>query len=289
MAPAAHNTRLTMSLLDELKAKADERRSDAELEAARLADQTAYYQSQLLPCMLQAYTFLQELTAHLKIVDDRCDVAYPLLPEDATITLQQGDYSVAIDSRQEPTQLELRCKAHLPEPVTFDVKGPAEVQRHKQLMDRYGLKYERTERKDDRFDIDSATFKLIGPIPVRVVIVADSENRCLGLHFRNVEQAGVKTVNITPDKFNDEFLDRLGRYILRQQANLFSTELSDEARQKLQEKLAKQREEDERARRVMEAERAALAKAEYESRPSVRLSRAMQSAADKLKAKLNKD
>ena len=278
-----------MSLLDELKAKADERRSDAELEAAKLANQAEFYQLQLLPRMLQAYTFLQELTAHLKVVDETCAVHYALLPDEKTVTLQQGDYSVAIDSRQEPTQLELRCKAHLPEPVTFDVKGKQEVLRHGQLMDRYGLKYERTERKDERFDIDSATFKLLGPLPVRVVIVADSENRCLSLHLRNVDQAGVKTVNIAPEKFDENFLDRLGRFVLRQQTSLFSTELSEEARQKLQDKLAAQRKEEERARRLIEEERAALAKAEYESRPSVRISRAMQSAADKLKAKLGKD
>lgn len=278
-----------MSLLDELKAKADERRSEAELEAARQASEADHYRSQLLPRMLQTYSFLQELTAHLKVVDETCAVTYPLLPENKTITLYQGDYSVAIDSRQEPTQLELRCTATLSEPVTFEVKGKQEVLRHSQLLDRYTLKYERTEHKDDRFNIDSATFKVLGPLPLRVVIVADSGNRCLSLHFRNFDQAGVKTVNITPDKFDDTFLDRLGRFVLRQQTSLFSTELSEDARQKLQDKLAKQREEEERARRVIAEERAALDKAEYESRPSVRLARGLQSAADKLKARLNKN
>lgn len=278
-----------MGLLDELKAKADERRSDAELEAARLADQAAYYQSQLLPRMLQAYTFFQELSTHLKVVDETCSVSYPLLPEDKTLTLQQGDYSVAIDSRHQPVQLELRCKAVLSESVSYDVKGPQNVLRHGKLLDHYGLKYERTERKDERFDIDSATFKLIGPLPIRVVIVADSEAHCLSLHFRNFEQAGVKTINVKPDKFDGDFLDNLGRFVLRQQNNLFTTELSDDARQKLQDKLAQQREEEARARRVIEAEREALAKAEYERRPAVRLSRAMQAAAGKLKSRLNKD
>ncbi len=278
-----------MSLLDELKAKADERRTDAELEAARLEEQAAFYQAELLPRMLATYNFLKEFSAHLNVVDEPCELSYPILPEEKAVTLYQGEYSVAIDSRQEPTQVELRCTATLPEAVTYEIDGKQLVERHRKMLDTYGLKYECTERKDERFELASAGFKLIGPLPVRVVFVADSASRCITVHLRNIDQAGVKTLNLSTSKFDDNFLDRVGRFVLRQQSTLFTAEISDEARRKLQDKLAEQREEEERARRVLEAERAELEKAKFESRASVKLSRAVQSAASKLKARLSKD
>jgi hypothetical protein len=271
-----------MSLLDELKAKADEHRTDTEIEAARLADQAAHYQTQLLPRMVQAYSYLKELTEHLSVVDETCPADYPLLPAGKPITLQQGDYSVAIDSRQRPTQLELRCGATLAESIYYDIKGKKQVEQQQKLLNGYGLKYECTERKDDRFEIESAGFKLIGPLPIRVVLLADSEERCLTLHLRNIDRAGITSVNLAPSKFDGDFLDRLGRFILRQQSNLFSIELSKEARKKLHDKLSEQRAEEERARRVLEAKREALAKAEHDSRTTVKLSRAVKSAARKL-------
>ncbi len=277
-----------MSLLDELKAKADERRSDDELEAARLADQAAFYQAELQPRLLKAYSFLKELCDHLKVLDEPCPVSYPLLPDEQHLSLLQENYSVSVDSRQEPTQIELRCHARFADPVEYEIQGKQLVERQRKLLDSYDLKYECTERKDDRFEIESAAFKLIGPMPVKAVIVADSEHRRLNVHLRNFEQAGIKTTALLPTKFDDNFLDQLGRFILRQENNLFTTELSEEARRRLQEKLALQREEEERARRVIEAEREALAKAEYERRPSVRLTRALHAAAKRITPRRDK-
>ena len=274
-----------MGLLDELKEKAEEKRSQSEQLAALEAEAANFYRDQLQPRMYLAYNFFQQLVDHLKVVDETCQVAYPLLPDDGTATCEQRDYSIIIDSRDEPTQLELRCKAHLPQAIEFDIKGKNDVLRHSQLLDKFDMKYERTDSKDARFDLEGAHFKLIGPIPVRVAIKANLENKNLSVIFKNFETPGIKSARVIPGKFNEEFLDKLGRYILRQPVNLFSGELSEEARRKLREKLEQQRQEEERERRALEAERLAQEQAEYEARATVKLSRAVNSATDKLKAR----
>lgn len=275
-----------MGLLDELREKAEEQRTQSERLAALEAELADFYREELRPRMHQAYNFFQQLVEHLKEVNEECTADYALLPEDGQVTCLQSDYSIIIDSSEEPTQLELRCKAHLPEPIEFDIKGKAEVLRHSKLLDKFDMKYERTDSKDARFDLASARFKVIGPIPIRVAIKANLENKNLSVIFRNFDASGVKSARIVPSKFNDDFLDTLGRYVLRQPVNLFGGELSKEARRKLREKLELQREEEARERRALEAERAALEKFEYENRTSVKLARAVSSATDKLKSQL---
>lgn len=277
-----------MGLLDELKEKADQLRSHSAQLAATEAELSAFYQAQLKPKMYQAYNFAQQLVDHLNLVNEAIPVSYPLLPDDTALDCLQQDYSVLVDSRDEPTHLEVRCKAIVPTPVELQIKGKAEVLRYSHLLDSYQLRYQRTDSKDERLEIVSSRFKIIGPIPIRLAIKAHTETRSLEVLLRNISGAGVTAKRVLPEKFTDDFLDRLGRYLLRQPVDLFSSELSEDARQRLRERLKQKREVEAREHRALEVQRAALAQAEHENRPAAKLSKAVQKAGKQIRKRLTR-
>lgn len=228
-----------MGILDDLKQQANNLRTAEADEAARLAEQEAYYQAVLRPAMLKALAYLDELIKHINYVQPERTLYYPLAPDrQKTIELNQGHYKLLIDSSDAPRQIDIRVAAKLAQPALYVISDFTSIRHYAEHLDAYGLSYHRQDAIDNAHKVERATFTLEGPLQHAVRIQANTEQQCILILLRNFGRAGVQTHRFNPDKINDALLDRLGRVLLHDIDSLpVPVTLSDEAREQLRQQL----------------------------------------------------
>lgn len=226
-----------MGVLDDLRTQAQGQREREESDAAEAAHREQFYRDEIQPRMTKAYQYFMELVEHLNYVNLDTPVDYPLWPDGKPETLHQGDYMVVIDSSQAVKRIDVNFQGKLDKPLEFEIRGREAVLRHADRLDRYHIKYERRDHKDTNLDLIGGTFKIEGPLPLKVVISADVLNGVVQLVFRNFSDPGVSRYSIQPKEFDDAFLDRLGQFMLRKVDKLFTLAMDDSARDAIRRRL----------------------------------------------------
>lgn len=229
-----------MGLLDDLRNQAEGKKAADEEAAARKAEREQYYQEKILPRMIKAYQFINEFVEHLNFINLETIVHYPLLPDGGLQRLRQEGYNVVIDSSKALKRIDFSMEGVLDVPLQFEIYGKDAVQKHADRIERYGFRHERKDKKDPKsLELIGAKFILHGPLPLKVIAEADVDAMQINLTIRNFKEPGFTKYNLTVEQFSDEFLDQLGKFVLRQEDRLFgkSEELSDEAKKKLRDRM----------------------------------------------------
>lgn len=237
-----------MGLLDDLRNQAEGRRQQEEEQNAEQQRRDAIYRDEIHPRLARAYQYFHELVKHLNYVQPEILVDYPLYTHGGTVRLRQGDYAVVSDSSDQLKQVVIGFRCTLTEPVQFEVSGKDAVLGQSDRLDRYPFHYQRHDQKDTSLELEAARFTLEGPLPVKVGIEADVAQSVIRLTLRNFSDPGSSHYSLQPADLDEDFLERLGKFLLRQETVLFgSHEMPDEARQSLRRRI-----EEEKAQRDQE-------------------------------------
>ena len=229
-----------MGLLDDLRNQAEGKKAAEEEAAARKAEREQYYQEKILPRMIKTYQFFNEFVEHLNFIKLETIVHYPLLPDGRLQPMRQEGYNVVIDSSKALKRIDFSMEGVLDTPLQFEIFGKDAVQKHADRIERYGFRHERKDKKDPAsMELIGAKFILQGPLPLKVTIEADVDAMRINVMIRNFKEPGFTKYNLTVEQFSDEFLDQLGKFVLRQEDRLFgkSEELSEEAKKKLRDRM----------------------------------------------------
>jgi len=251
-----------MGLLDDLKNQANDQRDREQREKQRWEQLESIYRDEIHPRMTEVYQYLNELVEHLNYLKPETLASYPILPQGASCTFRQHDYKLTVDSTRQTRNITLTCKAELAQPVRFSLEGREKVLRQKELLDSFKLRYDRKEYKNDSYELTGADFKLEGPINISVYFVGDVETSSVNLVMSNFEQPGAVRHVLKARHLNREFLDKLGRYLLRKDDQFLNLDISDDHKQTIRQML-----EQERLRReqeIAEMERQAREEAEQD-------------------------
>jgi hypothetical protein len=263
-----------MGLLDDLKNQADSKRASEQDEAARKAEREQFYREKILPRMIKAYQFFNELIEHLNYVNLETIVNYPLLADGKLQPLRQEGYKVVIDSSKALKRIDVSMEGVLDNPIEFEIFGMDAVMKHADRIERYSFRHDRKDKKDPAsMETVSARFILQGPLPLKVTIEADVDESKLIVTVRNFNEPGFTKYTLSVEQFSDEFLDQLGKFVLRKEDRLFgkSEELSEAAKKQLRDRMiveARLREQElleaeERRKAEEEAERQKSAKEQF--------------------------
>lgn len=228
-----------MSLLDDLRNQADSQRASEEEKAARRAEREQFYQEKMLPRMIKAYQFFKEFADHLNYIKMETIVNYPLLPGGVPQPLRQEGYKVQIDSSKAIKKIDFTMEGVLEEPVEFEIEGKDPVFNHRERIKSYSFRHDYKERRDADQYIQSAQFILQGPLPLKIMVEADVDTSEFKLTVRNFSGPGFSKYNLKFDEFDDDFLDKIGKFVLRKEEVLVGRkeELSEEARKKLRDRM----------------------------------------------------
>lgn len=229
-----------MGLLDDLRNQAQSKKAADEEEAAKKADRERYYQETILPRMIRAYQFFNEFVDHLNYINLETIVNYPLLPDGRPQPLRQEGYKVVIDSSKALKRIDFAMEGVLDIPVEYEIYGRDAVHKHADRIERYSFRHTRKDKKDPTsMEVLSAKFTLLGPLPLKVTIEADINQSQVIVTIRNFNEPGFTKYNLTVEQFSDEFLDQIGKFVLRKEDRLFgkSEEISEDAKKKLRDRM----------------------------------------------------
>ena len=279
-----------MGLLDDLRNQADNQRANEQAEAERKAAAEVFYREKIEPLMVKTYQYFKELIEHINYIKLETYAEYPLLPNGKTLRLRQQDYKVLIDSSKALKQIDftLECALDSDVPVQFDVFGRDPVMMQVERIERYSAKYERKNRKGPDGELESARFIIEGPIPMKLQVRADVDASEIKLMVRNFIEPGFHNYSLKVEQFDDAFLDRLGKYILRQEQTLFDRkeEIPEDVRKKLRDRLIVEQRLREQEMREAEQRRLAEEAAELEKTAKQQIKRAINNTVNENKEKL---
>ena len=248
-----------MGILDDLKNQSEVQRASEEQEKQRQADLLKYYQESLHPKMLQLYTFLNELIEHLNYIKTETNVLYPVNPDGSMQAFQQADYKVTIDSANEVKEINLVFYCSLNEPLIFEVENIDRIQRFTDVLHSYRIEFDRTDNKDSNYELISTKFKVVGPIPVNLILQGDIATSSIHLILNNFEKAGFNKHTFKDRHITEKFIDDFGRFILRQNPEFLKLDIADEnkevIRQNIQADLKQRQQELEEADKLLKLEK----------------------------------
>lgn len=236
-----------MGILDDLKNQADNKKASEEQERQRQADLFKYYQKNIHPKMLQLYAFLNEFIEHLNYINKTTKISYPIGPGGRLLEFEQSDYKVTIDSTKEIKDLNLRFRCKLKEPLIFELENNDRIQQYTELLHSYRIEFDRFDKKDNNYDLISAKFKVVGPIAVNIILRADIATSSINLFLNNFEKPGSVKHTLKERHITEEFIDGLGKFILRENINFLKLDIADEHKEKIRQNIQadlKQRQQD---------------------------------------------
>lgn len=231
-----------MEILDQLRAEADQKKFSDQQEIGQKQQADRLYTTQVLPKMQQVFAYLQELVEHLNYLEvpiqvDNYSARYPDLG-----TLEQKTYKISTDGFGGFSDLNKLMQINM----TFVCEGEGEFQytlQTKAVIDQE-IAFLHAKRLAVKINGDSdtgidnmATIVVARKIPVRVRFEVDYEQSLIKVMINNYMDFSVYSELLHPDVINNEFLDKLARYLLRKDADFIKLEMSDESRDELCKKI----------------------------------------------------
>ena len=222
-----------MGILDDLKKQSEVQKAGEAQEKQHQADLLKFYQENLHPKMLQLYTFLNEFIEHLNYIKLDTKSSYPVKPDGSMQEFAQGDYKVTIDSANEVKEINLRFYCELKEPLIFELENSERIQRYTDVLHSYRIEFDRTDNKDNNYELISSKFKVVGPIPVNVILQGDVATSSIHLILNNFEKSGVSKHTFKERHITEEFIDELGKFIIRDNPEFLKLDIEDDHKEKI--------------------------------------------------------
>jgi len=232
-----------MSLLDDLKRQAEQLQgSDAPQDQTRRLE--LVYEERLRPRMHAILRYLMELTEQLKVVDPDIRHGYSLPGIGEAADLKQGGYVVNADSTDQTRNIRLRCQCTAAQEEVYAIRPKALADETRDFLDTQAMRYAEWPIRDSTQQIIGINFQLRVQVSVNFIFQADPEQDAIRMSMLNFERFGAERRLIKPERIDEPWLDRLGRYLLRKDQDLHKLEIHDSHRALIREKL----EADKRAR-----------------------------------------
>ena len=228
-----------MGILDDLKSQSEAQKAKEAKEKQEQENLLKIYQESLHPKMLQLYKFLNEFVEHLNYIKTETPVSYPVNPDTSKLEFKQEDYKVTIDSANEVKEINLRFNCTLNVPVIFEVENSERILRYTDLLQSYRIDFDRTDNKNSNYELISAKFKIVGPIPVNVILQGDVASSSIHLILNNFEKPGFSKHTYKERHITDEFIDDLGKFILRQNPQFLKLDIADDHKEKIRQNIEK--------------------------------------------------
>ena len=230
-----------MRLLDELKKEADQLKKALSDDERKRQLKQAYYHDVLFPSMQKIFHFLRELIDHLKTVTPDMDISYAI-PGYRTIGgIVQEDYRIDLDSDLQTRRilLSFNCLSH--DEVQFSVHDKSQVKEINAFLRSQRIEFSEWGLRDKNSRLIGATFEFKFKIQAVFQFDVDVENGRIILNTRNFD--GLKTTrkSYQAEQITDQWLDGLGRYILRMQATPEQEGLSQESLEKIRRQIKKEK------------------------------------------------
>ena len=229
-----------MGLLDDLRKQSSDLKKSHADDAATQAELQEIYKLKIHPAMSSIYTHINELIEHLNFVKPTITAPYTLTASSIKRNLKQHGYKIVTDSSDEMKQIILTLYCTDEENVEFEVDNKKNIEKHIEYLQRYNLQFTTQKYKDDLHEVSFAKFNLESKVKVTILIEGDIQNSCIHLKFNNFQDLGLLKREIKAEQVTEDFLDEMGKYLIRESYNFMKLDLPEQDRKRLQQKIRKE-------------------------------------------------
>ena len=207
-----------MSLLDDLKQKADSLRQKQQVS-----------QEELNQNLLVAHAKLKDALHYWIELFNSLNVIKPVIPRYYYVeggatkleNLMQCDYNVngrrlTVDHHDYIEAIVLRFRCVSDQKLVIEKQSDPMVQRMREHLWMNNLKFEVKEVRNERGYVERGIFTIIAEVPVVITISADLETAQVKITAKNLEKFGEYTYIYDYDEFDKEILEELGKVIIAQ-------------------------------------------------------------------------
>ena len=229
-----------MGLLDDLRREADRVRDEREAEERRLAELDQIYHAGISPRLLDIHRYLTELVEHLRTVNWTVEASFPIPGIGKIEGLRQGNYRVHIDSHKAPKKVRLQCICLASEEQDFS----ADIQKADQLrqfLTAHQAFFTEWPKRDESGKVSSVMFRVKLRVRAELLFEPDIQTSRILVTSYNFEDIAYKEYGFGYTSIDEKWLDGLGNYVLRKKLVLGSQEMSDEARERLRQRLEQEK------------------------------------------------
>ncbi len=210
-----------MGLLDDLKNQAASRLEQQQ----STRDEKNRNMRAVHVALREAQRYLIELSDSLNVLKPDVFRTFPIENNIQLDSLRQGDYAVrerrkAVDNQDYFEEVSLRFRNTGSRDLVFHKDTPSSIERTKEYLWGYNLRFECKEIKNERGLVERAVFKVASDIPAAASFTGNWDSGQTRLTLHNVEKLGPIEYLYTTDEIKHELLEELGKLLLGQPNNL---------------------------------------------------------------------
>lgn len=222
-----------MGILDDLKSQTGVQDAIDEKELQGQTDQQKNYIENILPKLLQLHSFFTEFSEQLNLIKTPTMVSYPVKPDKGVLEFEQSKYEATVDNVLEPKIIKFSFICSLKKSCFFKIENTEHIERYSDVLSGYRIEFVRTDEKNKNYELVGARFEVVGQMPVNVILQANIETSSIDLILKNFELPGSHKYTYRVDQITEQFIDDLGRYIIRQNPEFMKLDIDEENKEKI--------------------------------------------------------
>jgi hypothetical protein len=203
-----------MSILETLKRQAQAIRNQQDKLSDRPQSLEDFTRATVVDALKRLHDYLHELLEQVSVVSPDVVVEFPLMSIHTMTGLRQGGYDLVYECRPNSEVVILRFSLQNDEDYEIALDDEESAGEMLDELNRHGLMSSLSERQG------AGNITVQGYVPVSLEFDADFATHTISFTSTNFSQLGSESLSITPEQVDEEFLDGLGKYLLRTEPGL---------------------------------------------------------------------
>ena len=204
-----------MALLDDLKQQAQLVVQKQDGTPGLTNEQFTLVQSKFK----EIFRYLNDFANSLNVVNPAVLRRYYVESTSTLENLKQSEYKVnkrikTINNHDYIEEVVIRFRCSSDAPLVLEKKSQRVVQRFREHLWGYNLKFDCKEVRNNRGYVESAVFTIASEVPCLMVFSADIERQRIKIYIKNLENLGDISYEYNLDEINPEFMEELSKYVL---------------------------------------------------------------------------
>lgn len=238
-----------MGILDQLREEANKIQSKHQQDADLQKQKEHNYQFIILPKLQHLFSYFKELLDYLEIIKEPVKIDHYSDRYSHLDSLIQQNYRLSTDKHggianfDKLTEVNLRfnCVSEIPgEEFSHYTDNKIESDLEKEFLSSHKLKFSHDQHLGNT-KAGAVTFTIQKNIPVLFRFSLDFDNSRIVLNIENHENFEQRTQYIRPEQIDDNYLDKLARYILRKDVDFLRMDIDDAYREQLRQQIKEQK------------------------------------------------
>lgn len=232
-----------MGLLDDLKAKAEQVRSQEPSAETDGPPQDPAGLRQLRARLKALFCYLQELVQHLKVIPLETGISYSLPGNSLSPRMPLKNFSVTADASDRMSEIRCRCEAVAERPIFIPARTESEMAEIGDGIKKYGLIFaKRTAARSGHKAL--CIYEISPKFPINFVFRLDPERDGIHLILRNYGELGIRREFFRLDELDEEWLEEVGALVIHKDARLLDRTRSNAERDRIRSRLSNVRSEE---------------------------------------------